>query len=91
MTIKPNVPKNLPNLWLKKETISIQQEMLQVKPFIVISIMVYLCNAIDPNNKIKSKILSLFKNNPNIPIHKIGFFTNSETPSISWQQEPLWA
>ena len=51
--------------------------------FVVISTMVYLCNAINPNNEIKNKLLALFNNNPDIPIYKMGFFNN-------WQNEPLW-
>jgi len=50
---------------------------------LLISTMVYLCNAINPNNEIKNKLLALFNNNPNVPIYKMGFFNN-------WQTEPLW-
>ena len=77
------LPQNTRNLWLKLTTVSIQESILRPKPFLVISTMIYLCNAINPNNAIKNKLLSLFQNNPHIPIYKIGFFNN-------WQQEPLW-
>jgi abortive infection bacteriophage resistance protein len=53
------------------------------KPFLIISCMVYLCNGVTPGHKIKTKILNLFNNNPNIPIYKLGFLNN-------WGNEPLW-
>ncbi len=53
------------------------------KPFLIISCMVYLCNEVAPGHQIKTKILDLFKNNPNTPIYKLGFLNN-------WQNEPLW-
>lgn len=53
------------------------------KPFLIISCMVYLCNEVTPGHQIKPKILDLFKNNPNIPIYKLGFLNN-------WKHEPLW-
>jgi len=45
--------------------------------------MVYLCNEVTPNHQIKNKILTLFANNPNIPIYKLGFLNN-------WQNQGLW-
>ena len=53
------------------------------KPFLIISCMVYLCNEVTPGHQIKTKILKLFNNNPNIPIYKLGFLNN-------WKNEPLW-
>ena len=53
------------------------------KPFLIISCMVYLCNEITPGHQIKTKILDLFNNNPNIPIYKLGFLNN-------WKNEALW-
>ncbi len=53
------------------------------KPFLIISSMLYLCNMVTPGHQIKSKILDLFKTNPNVPIYKLGFLNN-------WQNEPLW-
>ena len=38
---------------------------------------------VDPNNEIKTKVLNLLHQNPNMPIYKIGFFNN-------WQNEPIW-
>lgn len=79
MVKRPTLIINPRHQWLQNEVTSVQEK----KPFYVITAMVYICNAIDANNQIKSKIVSLFLQNPNIPIFKIGFF-------INWQDEPLW-
>ena len=76
---RPVLPRTPRNQWLQYGVTPVQEK----KPFVVISTMVYLCNAINPNNEIKNKLLTLFKNNPNIPVYKMGFFNN-------WQNEPLW-
>ena len=76
---RPILPKKPRNQWLQFRTTPVQEK----KPYVVISTMVYLCNAINPNNEIKNKLLSLFQDNPNIPVYKMGFFNN-------WQNEPLW-
>ncbi|GHT00740.1 CAAX amino protease [Bacteroidia bacterium] len=76
---RPVLPQKPRNQWLQFGVTPIQEK----KPFVVISTMVYLCNAINPNNGIKNKLLALFNSNPNFPIYKLGFFNN-------WQQEPLW-
>jgi abortive infection bacteriophage resistance protein len=76
---RPVLPRRPRNQWLQFGVTPVQEK----KMFVAISTMVYLCNAINPNNEIKSKLLELFNNNPNIPIYKLGFFNN-------WQNEPLW-
>lgn len=76
---RPIFPKNPRHQWLQNEITVVQEK----KPFVIISTMVYLCNAINPNNEIKNKLLTLFRGNPNIPIYKLGFFNY-------WEQEPLW-
>lgn len=53
------------------------------KPFLIISTMVYLCDAIIPGHQIRTRILSLFGTYSQIPIYKLGFLNN-------WQKEPLW-
>lgn len=53
------------------------------RAFGVISCLLYLCNAIKPNNTIKQEIKDLFAANPNIPVFMIGF-TNG------WDNTPLW-
>jgi abortive infection bacteriophage resistance protein len=67
------------SVWLDKPLSPVQAK----KPFLIISSMVYLCNEVTPNHQIKSKILALFSNNPNIPIYKLGFLNN-------WQNQGLW-
>lgn len=67
------------SVWLDKPLSPVQTK----KPFLIISAMVYLCNEVTPNHQIKSKILALFSNNPNIPIYKLGFLNN-------WQNQGLW-
>ena len=76
---RPVLPRSPRNQWLQFGITPVQEK----KPFIVISTMVYLCNAINIDNEIKNKLLMLFNSNPNIPIYKMGFFNN-------WQNEPLW-
>lgn len=53
------------------------------KPYGVVTAMLYLCNAVYPENQIKEKILSLLNNNKDIPYSKLGFTGN-------WQKEPIW-
>ena len=76
---RPILPRSPRNQWLQFDVTPVQEK----KMFVAISTMVYLCNAINPNNEIKNKLLALFNSNPNIPIYKLGFFNN-------WQNEPLW-
>jgi len=76
---RPVLPRSPRSQWLQYEITPVQEK----KPFVVISTMVYLCNAINPNNEIKNKLLALFNSNPEIPIYKMGFFNN-------WQRELLW-
>lgn len=76
----PVVNLNNPlSIWLDKPLTNVQTK----KPFLIISTMVYLCNEVTPNHQIKSKIITLFANNPNIPIYKLGFLNN-------WQNQGLW-
>lgn len=53
------------------------------RAFGVISCLLYLCNAIKPNNTIKQDIKNLFNIYPNIPIFMIGH-TNG------WEHNPIW-
>jgi len=79
MVKRITLPRNPKNQWLQNGLTPVQEK----KPFLVITTMLYLCNAINPNNEIKNKLLKLFETNPNIPIYKIGFLNH-------WQREPLW-
>lgn len=76
----PTVNLNNPlSIWLDKPLTKVQTK----KPFLIISTLLYLCNQVTPNHQIKSKIKTLFANNPNIPIYKLGFLNN-------WQNQGLW-
>jgi abortive infection bacteriophage resistance protein len=79
MVKRPIIPKKTPNLWLQNTITPVQEK----KPFVVISTMIYLCNAVNPNNEIKNKLLILFRNNPDIPISKLGFINH-------WEQDMFW-
>jgi len=65
--------------WFTKPLLPAQTK----KSFLIISCMLYLCNEVTPGHQIKAKIQTLFNNNPNIPIYKLGFFNN-------WTNEPIW-
>lgn len=79
MVKRPVAPLNPRSQWLQNGITEAQEK----KPFYVITAMLYLCNEIYPDHKIKNKILTLFEQSPNIPIYKIGFFNN-------WQKEAIW-
>jgi len=53
------------------------------KPYGVITAMLYLCNAVYPENQIKRKILSLLDSSKDIPYGKLGFTGN-------WREDPIW-
>lgn len=53
------------------------------KPYGVITAMLYLCNAVAPNNTIKKDILNLVDRSDNIPYSKLGF-------TGDWRKEPIW-
>ena len=65
--------------WLSFALTAVQKK----KPFLIISTMVYLCNVVTPKHQIKIKILDIIKNNPSIPIYKLGFLNN-------WDQHQIW-
>ena len=53
------------------------------RAFSVISCLLYLCNAICPDNTVKQDIKNLFASYPNIPIFMIGF-------TRGWEENPIW-
>ena len=65
--------------WFDRPLTDVQKK----KPFLIISTMVYLCNNTVSVNGIKEKIKDHFRDNPNVPIYKLGFFNR-------WDQQPLW-
>lgn len=66
-------------LWFDRPLTDVQKK----KPFLIISILVYLCNNIYPEFGVKDKILELINQNSNIPIYKLGFLNN-------WENQPIW-
>lgn len=53
------------------------------KPYGVIAAMVYLCNAIMPDNTIGKNFQDIFKEYSDLPLYQVGVPRN-------WQYEPLW-
>jgi abortive infection bacteriophage resistance protein len=72
-------PKGHRDKWLLNPLTDNQKK----KPFGVISVMLYLCNAVYPDNQIKDKLLALIDHSPNIPYYKYGFVGD-------WRKEPIW-
>ena len=66
--------------WLNSPITEVQKK----KPFLIISTLVYLSNKVTPDLHIKDKIIELIRNNPNVPIYKLGFLNN-------WELNPLWS
>jgi len=80
MVKKPIDSINNPiGLWFNNNLLSVQKK----KPFLIISSMIYLCNKVTPNHRIKDKVIDLIDNNPEVPVYKLGFLNN-------WKSEPLW-
>ncbi|MBW2647897.1 MAG: Abi family protein [Deltaproteobacteria bacterium] len=70
---------NPTDVWFDRPLVDVQKK----KAFLIISIMVFLCDHVFPENGIKDKILNLIANYPNVPVYKIGFLNN-------WDQAPIW-
>lgn len=72
-------PKGHRDRWLLNPLTDNQKK----KPYGVISAMLYLCNAVYPDNQIKDKLLALIDHSTNIPYYKYGF-------TGDWRKEPIW-
>ena len=72
-------PKGHRDKWLLNPLTDNQRK----KPYGVVTAMLYLCNAVYPENQIKEKLLSLIDNSTTIPIYKYGF-------TGDWHKEPIW-
>ena len=72
-------PKGHRDKWLLNPLTDNQKK----KPYGVISAMLYLCNAVYPDNQIKDKLLALIDQSTNIPYYKYGFVGD-------WRKEPIW-
>ncbi len=71
---------NPTGIWFDQELLDVQKK----KSFLIISILIFLCDHVVPENGIKNKILRLIANKPNVPIYKLGFLNN-------WEKTPLWS
>lgn len=80
MVKRPSEPLNPRNTWL-----SLQLSDLEAKrPFYIITSMLYLCDAVKPNNGLREDIHQHLKKYRHLPVQRMGFFTG-------WKQEPIWA
>ena len=79
MVKRPMDISNPKGIWLQNSL----TDFAKKKPYLIITSMLYLCNAINAGETYKKKIISLIEENPDIPIYKIGFPNN-------WNQEPIW-
>ena len=76
---KPVNIKGHRNCWLNNDMTENQRK----RAFGVISCLLYLCNAISPENKLKEEIKQLFSQHPNVPVFMLGF-------TKGWDNNPLW-
>ena len=76
---KPVNIKSCRDKWLAQSMTENQRKRV----FGVISCLLYLCNAIYPENTIKEEVKALFAEHPNVPIYMLGF-------TRYWQTNPLW-
>ncbi|WP_443931590.1 Abi family protein, partial [Prevotella corporis] len=67
MVKRPMDISNPRGIWLQHPL----SEFSKKKPFLIITSMLYLCNAINAGDTYKRKTISLIEKNPDIPIYKI--------------------
>ena len=79
MVKRPTEPLNPHNPWLSHKLSDIEAK----RPFYVITAMLYLCDAVQPDNTLREDINKLFNKYQSIPIYRMGFLPN-------WKQEPIW-
>lgn len=80
MVLKPKPVLNNPQLpWLLGDLRPLEIN----RPFLIISVILYLCNAVTPGHHIKEKIMKLFDENTNVSKHKLGFLED-------WKRHPIW-
>lgn len=79
LTKTPVWPKRMKGLWLKTELSQNQKKA----PYFTITNMLYLCNAVRPDNHVKANLKSLFANYPTVKPIRWGFISG-------WENEPIW-
>lgn len=58
-------------------------ENMRMRAYGVISCLLYLCNAISPDNAYKEAIVRLLSEYPGVPVYMLGF-------TGRWKEEPIW-
>lgn len=58
-------------------------ENMRMRAYGIISCLLYLCNAICPDNTYKESIVRLLSQYPGVPLYMFGFTGN-------WKEEPIW-
>lgn len=66
-------------LWIKTELSQNQKKT----PYFTITNMLYLCNAVRPDNHVKANLKTLFANYPAVKPIKWRFISG-------WENEPIW-
>lgn len=79
MTKTPTWPKSMRGPWIKTELTQNQKKT----PYFTITNMLYLCNAVRPENHVKANLKALFVGYPEVNPSKWGFIKG-------WDSEPIW-
>lgn len=77
MRIQPRIPRNPHNQWLNNST------LVNNRLFMVVSMILYLLNTVNPHNKFKLKIRNILSKYPDIDTFAMGFPSN-------WEAELIW-
>ena len=73
----PQIPKNLPNKWLKNTSIA------NDRSYALFCCLAYWLNAVNATNTFKSDLKKLLQKYPSVSPTAMGFPTG-------WKREPLW-
>ena len=79
MVKRPSEPLNPQHTWLSRQLTDTETK----RPFYIITTMIYLCDAVAPDNTLRKDIYRLLKKYCHLPMQRMGFFDG-------WQQEPIW-
>ena len=75
--IQPLSPKKPQDIWLTNNAVC------NNRVYYILSMIIYLLNAINPTHTFKQKLHHLFEKYPNVDKSAMGF-------PVDWQNEPLW-
>lgn len=76
---QPKILQKTKNPWLK----STLNEQASCKPYLLISILAYLCQALGDEDGFTKQVLELMKSQKELPITELGFVQD-------WEKEELW-